>query len=78
MKKASDEQQKVGFSYSRIWPPVVGAAILMTMFLAWVAAKPLVVDRLKLRTTKRPGRPPLKSHIKRNMSTPNVDTIQKV
>lgn len=53
---------------------MIGAAILMIMFLAWVAAKPLVVHRMKARMTKRPGRPPLK----KNFSAPNVETCQKV
>ena len=72
--KVPAHKEEPFFSYSRMWPPVLGAAIMMSMFLAWVAAKPLVVHRIRTRMSARPGRPPFK----RQMSTPNVDKFQRV
>lgn len=73
-KVPAQKKEEPFFSYSRMWPPVLGAAIMMSMFLAWVAAKPLVVHRIRTRMSARPGRPPFK----RQMSTPNVDKFQRV
>lgn len=73
-KVPAHKKEEPFFSYSRMWPPVLGAAIMMSMFLAWVAAKPLVVHRIRTRMSARPGRPPFK----RQMSTPNVDKFQRV
>lgn len=78
VKKVFDEQQKVGFSYLRIWLLVVGVVILMIMFFVWVVVKFLVVYCLKFCMIKCFGCFFFKFYIKRNMLIFNVDIIQKV